>query len=422
VRVAVVGAGIAGLAAARELAPHAEVHLFEAAPRAGGHAFTVEVEEAGRRFPIDLGFIVYNERNYPLFTRLLAELGVATAPSSMGFSVSDRASGIEYSGEGLATLFAAPTNALRPRFWSMLAGLRRFWRLGARALDGPEGRTLAELCDEAGLSEPFRRLFLRPMAGAIWSMPRREVDAFPARTLLRFFHQHGLLGYRGRPQWRTVAGGSRRYVEALLARLDARVHLGAPVERVERTATGVELRVAGERARFDEVVFACHSDTALALLADPSAAEREILGAIRYRSQEIVLHHDRTVLPRRERAWASWNVALDGADGGPIGVTYLMNRLQPLPTATPWCVTLNRSEAIDPGKVRHRASLAHPQFDAAAIAAQERWAEISGRRHTHYAGAYWRHGFHEDGAWSGARATGPLVAGGGARTTGAAAA
>jgi predicted NAD/FAD-binding protein len=411
-RIAVVGAGISGLVAARELSRSAEVHLFDSAPRAGGHALTVDVDEAGRRFPVDVGFIVYNDRNYPVFSKLLGELGVESAPSSMGFSVSDRESGIEYSGEGLLSLFARPGNALDPRFWSMLRDLRRFWREGTRALDRPGNESLAAFCDEAGLSESFRHLFLRPMGGAIWSMPRRDVDSFPARALLRFFHQHGLLSFGGRPQWKTIAGGSRRYVEAILARLPATLRLGSAVERVERFGDRVELRVGGEVERFDRVVLACHADTTLSLLADPSDAEREILAALRYRAQQIDLHRDRSLLPRRKRAWAAWNVANEGSGAEGIGVTYLMNRLQPLPTSTPWCVTLNRRAAIDPAAIERSLEFAHPQFDAAAVAAQGRWGEISGLRRTHFAGAGWRYGFHEDGAWSGLRAAQQLLGAG----------
>ncbi|MEO8503607.1 MAG: FAD-dependent oxidoreductase [Acidobacteriota bacterium] len=414
-RVAVVGAGIAGLAAAHELArtPGAEVHVFDAAPRPGGHAYTVDVEENGATFPVDLGFIVYNEPNYPVFSRLLRDLDVETVESSMGFSVSDRGTGIEYSGENARSMLAAPGNALKPQFWSMLRDLRRFWREGDAALaaldagENPGTETLGAFCDRARLGEPFRRLFLRPMAGAIWSMPRRDIDAFPALTLLRFFHNHGLLAATGQPAWRTVRGGSRSYVTALVGTLTALgvgVHLGAAIERVERDSRDVTLRIAGQQSRFDEVVFACHSDTALELLGDADTNERSILGAIRYREQDVVLHCDRSLLPRHRRAWASWNVSTGGRESDPIAISYWMNRLQPLPTETPWCVTLNQSERIEPATIRHRLVFAHPQLDLGAVAAQARWSEISGHRHTHFCGAYWRYGFHEDGAWSGVRA------------------
>ncbi len=412
-RVAVVGAGIAGLYAARELAREHEVWLFEREPRAGGHACTVEVEERGRRFPVDLGFLVYNRRNYPLFSRLLDELGVETALSSMGFSVEERASGFLISGDRLGGLLARRRNLIDPRFWRVVAGQLRFARAGRRELEAPTGRTLGEFAVAAALPADFVRLYLLPMAGAIWSMPPARCLDFPAAALLAFFRNHGLLTLADRPAWRTVAGGSRRYVEALLGDLEARgarVLVGAGVDRIARPAGGgVELTVDGGVLGFDRAVVALHSDRALAALADPTPAERAVLGAIRYRDNEVVLHDDRRALPRRERAWASWNVRLDDA-GAPIGVTYLLNKLQPLPTATPWCVTLNRTAAIDPARIRHRVVFGHPQFDGAALAAQARWAEISGPRDTFYAGAYWRHGFHEDGAWSGARAAAAVAA------------
>ena len=412
-RVAVVGAGIAGLYAARELASAHEVWLFERAPRAGGHACTVEVEEAGRRFPVDLGFLVYNRRNYPLFSRMLDELGVETAPSSMGFSVEEPATGFLLSGDRLASLLARRRNLVDRRFWRVVVGQVRFARAGRRELDAPSGRTLGEFAAAAALPPEFVRLYLLPMAGAIWSMPPARCLDFPAAALLAFFRNHGLLTLADRPAWRTVAGGSRRYVEALvrdLKELGAKVLLGTGVDRIARPAAGgVELTVGGGALGFDRAVVALHSDQALAALADPTPAERAVLGAIRYRDNEVVLHDDRRALPRLERAWASWNVRLDDA-GAPIGVTYLLNRLQPLPTSTPWCVTLNRTAAIDPARIRHRVVFGHPQFDDAALAAQARWAEISGPRDTFYAGAYWRHGFHEDGAWSGARAAAAVEA------------
>jgi len=406
VKIAIVGAGIAGLAAAWELAGRHEVHVFEAAPQAGGHAYTVEVEERGLRFPIDMGFIVYNRRNYPGFCRLLDELGVETAESSMGFSASDPATGFEYSGENLSSLLVRRTNLVDPRFWGIVAGAWRFWRAGTRALEsGPGHRTLGDFVRENWLPRSFVDLYLRPMAGAIWSMPTAHVLDFPAATLLTFFRQHGLLDLIDRPAWRTIRGGARRYVEAVTARLDAigtTFHLASPVHSIRRLDPGVEIRAAGEMVRFDQVILALHSDQALAVLTDPTPAEREVLGAIRYRASDVVLHDDASLLPRRRRAWSSWNVRL--GDTEDIGITYLMNLLQPLPTETPWCVTLNRTAAIDPSRIRHRVSFAHPQLDRAAVAAQERWSEVSGPRGTHYCGAYWRYGFHEDGVWSGERA------------------
>ncbi len=404
-RIAIVGAGIAGLAAARSLSGRHELHVFDAAPRAGGHALTAEVEEGGRRFPVDMGFIVYNRRNYPGFCALLDELGVETVESSMGFSASDPATGFEYSGESVSALLARRRNLVDPRFWGIAAGAWRFYKEGTRELEAGRRRSLADFARESRLPRSFVHLYLLPMAGAIWSMPRERVLDFPAATLLNFFRQHGLLDLRDRPQWRTVRGGSRSYVEALTARLDATFHLGDPVRSIRRLdpgVPGVEISVDGGTHHFDQVVLALHSDQALAALADPTPAEREVLGAIRYRASDVTLHGDASLLPRRRRAWASWNVRLDRSES--LGVTYLMNLLQPLPTETPWCVTLNRTAEIDPSRLVRREEMAHPQFDAAAVAAQERWAEISGRRGTHYCGAYWRHGFHEDGLWSGRRA------------------
>jgi predicted NAD/FAD-binding protein len=403
-RIAVIGGGVAGLFAARQLATRGHaVTLFERERWAGGHARTVEIEDGGRRFPVDLGFLVYNERNYPLFSRLLDELGVATAPSSMGFAVEDPASGFLLSGDRAAALFARRRNLVDPRFWRVAAGQLAFARAGRRELDSGRLRPLSELAAEARLPRDFVALYLLPMAGAIWSMPPADVLDFPAATLVRFFDNHGLLTLADRPAWRTVLGGSRRYVEALIARSRFRLLAGARVTALGRPAGGgVELVVDGERLGFERAVVATHADQALALLADPSAAEREVLGALRYRDNEVVLHDDESLLPP-PRARASWNVRLgDGAAG--IGVTYLLNKLQPLPAARPWCVTLNRTGEIDPDRIRHRVVFAHPQLDAAALRAQQRWAEISGPRDTFYAGAAWRHGFHEDGAWSGERA------------------
>ncbi|MCH9649293.1 MAG: FAD-dependent oxidoreductase [Deltaproteobacteria bacterium] len=408
-KLAIIGAGISGLFAARELSGRHEIEIFEAAPQAGGHAYTVEVEEEGRRFPIDMGFIVYNQRNYPYFSRMLSELRVPTTPSTMGFAVYSKLGGFQFSGEGLYGLLGHRRNLVSPRFWRLIRGILRFHRAGRQALEDQDSATLsqptlAEFCDREGISELTRKNFLAPMAGAIWSMPRRDAMNFPALSLLSFFEQHGLLSVTNQPPWRTVAGGSQSYVNALVRSLDARVHLNAAVVRVQRAPDHVELFVNGETCYFDQVIIATHSDRALSILHQPSRSERDILRAIGYRDSEVVLHCDRRLLPSNPRVWASWNVALDKNPNQGIGVTYLMNKLQPLPSSTPWCVTLNSGQEIDPNLIQHRVSFAHPQLDAAAIRAQQRWQEISGRQRTHYCGAYWRYGFHEDGAWSGRRA------------------
>jgi uncharacterized protein len=425
VRVAVIGGGVAGLSAAYALAGRCQVHLFEASPQGGGHSHTVTVEEGGTSFPVDMGFIVFNRRNYPGFSSLIDDLGVATAPSSMGFSVHDPVNGFEYGGERFAGLVARRANVVDGRFWHVLAGVWRLSRAGRAELRSGVQRTLAEFVRASRLSPAFVDLYLLPMAAAIWSMPRQRAADLPAATLLAFFDQHGLLDLVDRPSWETIRGGARSYVEALLARLarrGARLHLGTPVAQVRREVRGVVVATAaGAAARFDHVILAVHSDQALAMLADPTPAERSVLGAIRYRPSDVVLHDDASLLPRRRAAWASWNVRLDDGEG--IGVTYLMNHLQPLPTTTPWCVTLNRTDKVDPARIRHRATMAHPQLDMAAVGAQRRWSVVSGRRGIHYCGAYWRHGFHEDGWWSGQRAAAAVLEhAGGARAAGAAAA
>lgn len=403
-KIAVVGAGIAGLTAARRLGQNNEVHLFEASPEPGGHAHTVDVEEEGKIFPVDMGFIVYNEKNYPLFTKMLDELSVETTESSMGFSVSDQQSGMEYSGEGWSSLLAAPSNVLRPDFWRTMRDFLRFCEEGNQALGARFAGTIDDFCAEKGLSDAFQRLFLRPMAGAIWSTPCGEIGRFPAEALLRFFERHGLLSLNDRPQWRTVQGGSRQYVRALLEDFSGEIYLSHPVKQIRRSEDGVWLSHADGESRFDEVVLAVHSDRALALLADPTTRERSVLGAIRYQPNEAILHCDRSLLPRHRRAWASWNVRVGATEESSIAVTYWMNKLQPLPSANPWCVTLNQASSIAAETIREKRIFFHPIFDQAALDAQARWGEISGSRGTHYCGAYWRYGFHEDGAWSGDRA------------------
>ena len=321
----------------------------------------------------------------------------------MGFSVSCPETGFEYSGERLSGLLARPANAADPRLWAVVRGQLRFARAGGDELASGRERPLADFAAAAGLPPAFLRWYLQPMAGAIWSMPPADVPAMSARTLLAFFQQHGLLDLADRPRWRTVVGGSRRYVDRLVATLPAHLHLGTPVARVRRVAGGVELFAGGATTRFDHVVLALHSDQALGLLADPLPGEAAALAAIRYRDNDVLLHSDTALLPRRRAAGASWNVRADGGAG--IGVTYWMNALQPLAGATrTWCVTLNRTAAIDPAKIVHRARFAHPQLDAGAVAAQEGWEAVSGVGGVHYAGAWWRHGFHEDGMWSGVRA------------------
>lgn len=404
-RVAIVGSGVSGLVAAHLLRRAHEVEVFEAADWIGGHTHTVPVEVGGRRFEVDTGFIVFNERTYPGFCRLLDQLGVASKPTEMSFSVRCERSGLEYAGGTLGQLFADRRNLVRPSFLRMVRDVPRFYRDARAFLAAPEEKaSLGEWLAGRGYSREFVEHHLVPMSAAIWSAEPGRVLDFPARSLLRFFENHGLLSLRDRPSWRVVEGGSARYVEALVAPFRDRIHLRCPVRSLRRGAGGVELVTGdGSRHRFDEVVLATHAGQALALLADPSPAERAVLGAIRTQRNDVVLHTDERLLPRRRRAWASWNYHL-GADGaGAATVTYHMNRLQGLDAPVELCVTLNRSDLIDPARVLARFSYHHPVLDVAAVRAQGHFADVSGQRRTHYCGAWWGNGFHEDGVRSALR-------------------
>jgi uncharacterized protein len=405
VRVAIVGAGIAGLTCAHLLHPEHEITVFEADDRPGGHTRTVEVETERELHRVDTGFIVYNDRNYPAFERLLERLGVVTQPSDMSFSVSDGRGEFEYNGASPNGLFARRSSLVRPSFHRMVRDLLRFNR-EAPALIGLNGSgpTLLDFLDEGGYSREFVERLIVPHAAAVWSADPRALRHFPASLLAEFFANHGMFGFTGRPNWRTVSGGSSRYVERLTAPMRDRLRLSTPVARIERFADRVDVTPAGGCAEaFDEVIVAAHSDQALAMLADPSPAEAELLGAIPYQPNEVVLHTDASLLPRRRRAWASWNFHLQEAPTDRTTVTYHMNRLQALDAEREFCVTLNRTEAIDPARMLGVREFAHPVFTHAALAAQGRWQEISGVRRTHYCGAYWGSGFHEDGVQSGVR-------------------
>jgi predicted NAD/FAD-binding protein len=414
VRIAIVGTGVAGLAAAHRLAPRHELTLFEADARVGGHVHTHELELEGRRVAVDTGFIVFNDRTYPGFVALLDELGVAAQPSEMSFSVRCERSGLEYNGTSLNALFAQRRNLLRPSFLRMLREILRFNReaLAALAQPDPELTLGAWLC-ERGYGRELIEHYVLPMGAAIWSASPARMLEFPFVTFARFFANHGMLTLDGRPQWRVVRGGSARYVETLTRPFASRIRTATPVLGLRRLAPGVELELPrGERARFDAVVLALHSDQALRVLRDPSPAEREVLGAIEYQENEAVLHTDGSLLPRRELARAAWNYHVlpeRGSESGHrVAVTYWMNKLQRLAVQTPVCVTLNHAAAVDPARVRKRMLYHHPVYTRATIRAQARRAEISGVRDTYYCGAYWRQGFHEDGLQSGLDAVAEL--------------
>lgn len=397
-RIAIVGSGISGLACAYLLSREHAVTLFEADRRLGGHTDTHTVEQAGRVYRVDTGFIVHNAHNYPLLSALFAELGVATEPTTMSFSVHNAATGLEYNATSLDGLFCQRRNLWSPRFWHMLRDLRRFYRTAAALLDTPgPGPTLGEYLASHRYGAAFRDDHLVPMASALWSSPSARIMDFPARYLVQFMAHHRMLQVSGRPQWRIVRGGSQRYVEAMQARWHATVRTGEPVLGVRRDADGVDVLLPGGRERFDAIVMACHSDQALAALHDADEREREILGAIAYQPNEVVLHTDARLLPRSRKAWAAWNAHVPAEPDAPCTVSYCMNLLQGIDSPRPFIVTLNRSEAIDPSTILARRSYAHPVYSHASVAAQARKAEIQGVRNTWFAGAYWGWGFHEDG-------------------------
>lgn len=403
-RIAIIGSGISGLVCAHLLHRRHDITVFEANDYVGGHTNTVRVELDGETHDVDTGFIVHNDRNYPNFVKLMKELGVATQPSEMSFSVSDPRTGLEYRGTNLNTIFAQRRNLVRPSFLRMLADIVRFNR-AARGLLEPgasaDTGSLDDFLADGGYSTAFIDQFVVPLGASIWSADPETFTQFPATAYARFMDNHGLLNLRGMPEWRTVAGGSQRYVDAITASFSDRIRLRAPVEKVVRpTGGGVEVFSAHGPESFDQVILATHSDQALRLLADPSPAEREILGAIRYQPNVATLHTDDRFLPRSVRARASWNYHLGSGDGRAAALTYWMNRLQSIESRQQLLVTLNRHDEIEPTRVLGRYEYAHPVFDAPAMAAQRRRPEIQGAHDTFFAGAYWEYGFHEDGVRS----------------------
>jgi uncharacterized protein len=404
-KIAVVGAGVSGLVAAHLLYREHEITVFEAGDYAGGHTNTIRVDTENETHQIDTGFIVFNDRNYANFEKLLARIGVAWQPSTMTFSVSDGVGDFEYNGGSANGLFAKRAHLVTPWFHRMLADLARFNR-AARELIGRPGdaTSLGHWLEEHRFSRPFIERLIVPQAAAVWSADPRQMWSLPARFLAEFFDNHGMLGFRGRPRWRVIKGGSARYVDALIAPWQQRLRLRSPVQGVARADDHVLVKTRGAEAeRFDQVVVATHSDQALRMLSDASNAEHEILGSIPYQANEAVLHTDERMLPRRRRAWASWNYHLLERPTGCATVTYHMNRLQSLQAEREFCVTLNRTEEIAPEKVIRTIPYAHPVYTAAGIRAQDRVAEISGQNRTHFCGAYWGAGFHEDGVASALR-------------------
>lgn len=419
-KIAIVGAGIAGLAAASRLHPAHDITVFEADTHAGGHALTAHVsdpdvraslglpESAARRdlvYPADLGFMVWNHHTYPGLHALFDQLGVETAPTSMGFSVRDERSGLEYAGETFDTLFAQRRNLFRPAFWDMIRAIVRFNQRARAWVEGPHANaTLGELLAAERLPRSFRDHFLIPMGAAIWSASEHDMEAFPAAFFVRFLANHGMLEPPSKQfTWHVMTGGSERYVAALSRPFADRIRLATPVRAVRRTAAGVEVATDGASETFAQVVLALHADQARAVLQDATPLEAEALAAFPYRTNDAVLHTDVRVLPRRRRAWASWNYHVPTDRSAPVSVTYDLSRLQHLATPSPLLLTLNDSGRIAPARVLRRQRFTHPAFTRASIAMQARHAEVSGSQHVHFCGAYWRNGFHEDGHWSGVR-------------------
>lgn len=405
-KIAIVGSGIAGLTCAYLLNRRHEVTVFEAGDWVGGHTHTVPVTVDGRQYAVDTGFIVFNDWTYPNFIRLLGQLGVPFKPTEMSFSVTDPDTGLEYNGNNLNSLFAQRSNLFSPGFWGMLRDILRFNKEAQRDLIElriAADTTLDEYLKAGGYGERFILHYIVPMGSAIWSMPMAEMLNFPLQFFVRFFKNHGLLSVSDRPQWQVIEGGSSAYIAPLTAAFKERIRLNCPVTRVDRDVHGVVIHSPAGLEHFDQVVFACHSDQALKLLAVPSEAERAILGALPYADNEVVLHTDTRLLPTRKLAWASWNYRLSGAGHTHAAVTYDMNILQDIQSDTTFCVSLNQSAGISPDKVLARYTYAHPQFSLAAVAAQNRWGELDGAQHTHYCGAYWANGFHEDGVVSALR-------------------
>lgn len=406
-KIAVIGAGISGLTAAYYLKGSHDVTVLESADRIGGHTATVDVHHKGRDYAIDTGFIVYNDWTYPKFIELLNELGVSSHETEMSFSVSCDSSGVEYGGNNLNTLFAQRMNLLKPSFIGMVQDILRFNKSSIEDLESgklQEGETLGHYLNDNNYGRAFIDHYLVPMGCAIWSASTQSMLEFPLLFFVKFFKNHGLLSVNNRPQWRVIKGGSRSYLEPLTKSLKDSIFTGVDILSVQRHSDGVTIILAtGEVQQYDHVVFACHSDQALALLGDVSDSEHDVLSAIPYQDNEVVLHTDESLLPAKKLAWSSWNYRLRQQQQSRAVLTYNMNILQGIDSDTTFCVTLNDGASIDPGKILQTYHYSHPVFSLQSVAAQARWCEINGVRRSWFCGAYWGNGFHEDGVASGRR-------------------
>ncbi|MBN1379371.1 MAG: FAD-dependent oxidoreductase [Gammaproteobacteria bacterium] len=404
-RIAIIGTGISGMVAAHKLYRDHDIEIFEANNYVGGHTNTVNVVHDGNNYAIDTGFIVFNDWTYPNFINIIKSIGVEYQNTDMSFSVKSQRYNLEYSGSSLSTMFTQKRNWLRPSHYLMLLEILRFnWQAPNVLYEAHYSKTLGDYLHSHRYSRYFMDNYIIPMGSAIWSTDPKLMLEFPARTFIGFFKNHGLLSINNRPQWHVIKGGSKSYIGELIAPFRDRIHLNAPISRIDRRSGLVKITMtSGESRSFDKVFIASHSDQALTMLQDPSPAEKEILGSIRYQHNEAVLHTDSSLLPTRPSAWAAWNYFVPN-NGDRVILTYNMNILQSLDSETVFCVTLNNTDAIDPKRILRKISYDHPVFDQTAINAQKRWSEINGVNNTYYCGAYWAYGFHEDGVNSALRA------------------
>lgn len=405
-KIAIIGSGIAGNTLAHHLYKNHDITVYEANSHIGGHTHTHDIEIDNKKYTVDTGFIVFNDRTYPEFIQLLEAHHVAWQPSNMSFSVRCETTGLEYNGTTLNSLFAQRSNLFKPSFYQMIRDILRFNKTSLELLDlnnkdyGNEV-AMGDYLKQNNYGECFINQYIIPMGAAIWSTDATQMLQFPARFFVRFFHHHGMLSVNNRPQWRTITGGSVRYVEAITAPFKQAIKLNTPVKNVKRNAKNVEITLQnGDMAQFDYVFFACHSDEALRMLTDATIAEHEVLSAIPYQQNSVYLHTDITLMPKRKLAWAAWNYHLPNTPSNKVAVTYNMNILQNIDSPQPILVTLNHTDNINPAKIIKRLQYTHPVYTIAGAVAQARHAEISGQNRTGYAGAYWLNGFHEDGVKS----------------------
>ncbi|PKG38478.1 NAD(P)/FAD-dependent oxidoreductase [Psychromonas sp. Urea-02u-13] len=405
-KIAIIGTGISGLTCAYLLNKEHDISVFEAGDYIGGHTATKEVDFQGQQWQIDTGFIVFNDRTYPNFEKLLKKLGVDRLATEMSFSVSNQDTGLEYSGSGLNGLFAQRSNIFNVKFLCLIKDILRFNKLcktlwAAKQVNSEQN--LGEFLTHHGFSDYFANHYILPMGAAIWSTSLTEMKAFPLYFFIRFFYNHGLLSVFNRPQWYVISGGSKQYIIPLIESFSGKIHLNSPVTAVKRLKEGVELQInnagsQGEWQYFDEVVLACHSDQAQKMLVDITDQEKSVLGGLKYQKNEVVMHHDESLLPAQKGAWAAWNYHLNSDNLRPAALTYNMNILQNLPAHAPtFCITLNQTALIDKQKILSVYHYDHPVFNASSLASQQKRSEICGKNNTHFAGAYWYNGFHEDG-------------------------